>query len=374
MFHNFKIKNIFSLAILGITTSLVGCSLKPNGNIAQAQDKPKVLVSHNVICDLVQTIAQDTVDLTCLIDPNQDPHTYRPTPSQRKAMEEAQVILYGGYQLEPQIINLLEATETPAPKIAVYEQAVAEPIMAEHEHTEHSETEAEHEEHTEHSETEAEHEEHTEHSEAEHEAVETEQTSTEQQSKSGQQNLEPDPHVWHNIENTVAMVDLIQATLLQLNPSEAQTYLQNSNALTDQLWQLDAWIKEQIATIPEGQRILVTTHDSLNYYVQAYYLKDYKTLQGLSLAAAPTASQVRELATAIKQTGVPTIFVESTANDRVIKNVASAADVKLSPEKLFVDGLGEAENFTAMISHNTCVIVNGLGGECKPFQAKTNSN
>jgi manganese/iron transport system substrate-binding protein len=354
MFHNLMVKNIFSLTILGITTSLIACSFKPNDNIAQAQDKPKVLASHNVICDLVETIAQDTVDLTCLIDPNQDPHTYRPTPSQRKAMEEAQVIFYGGYQLEPQIINLLEATKTPAPKIAVYEQTVTKPIMAEHEHAEHEHTEHEHTEH-----------EHTEHEHAEHEAVETEQT---------EQNLEPDPHVWHNIENTVAMVDLIQATLLQLNPTKAPTYMQNSNALTGQLWQLDAWIKDQIATIPEGKRILVTSHDSLNYYVQAYHFEDYKTLQGLSLAAVPTASQVRELATEIKQTGVPTIFVESTANDRVIKNVASTADVKLSPEKLFVDGLGEAENFTAMISYNTCAIVNGLGGECKPFAAKVNNN
>lgn len=355
MFRDLKIKNIFGLAILGITTSLVGCSLRPSDNIAQAQDKPKVLASHNVICDLVETIAQDTVDLTCLIDPNQDPHTYRPTPSQRKAMEEAQVIFYGGYQLEPQLMNLLEATETTAPKIAVYEQAVTKPIMAEHEHAEHSE--AEH--------SEAEHE-HAEHSEAEH-------GHTEQQSTSAKQDLEPDPHVWHNIENTVAMVDLIQATLVQLNPSASTTYVQNSNALTEQLWQLDAWIKDQIATIPEGKRVLVTSHDSLNYYVQAYRLEDYKTLQGLSLAAAPTASQVRELATAIQQTGVPTIFVESTANDRVIKNVANAADVKLSPEKLFVDGLGEAEDFTAMISHNTCVIVNGLDGKCKPFQAKINN-
>ncbi|MGL4882948.1 MAG: metal ABC transporter solute-binding protein, Zn/Mn family, partial [Waterburya sp.] len=253
------------------------------------------------------------------------------------AMEEAQVIFYGGYQLEPQLMNLLEATETTAPKIAVYEQAVTKPIMAEH-----SETEAEH-------------------------------GHTEQQSTSGKQDLEPDPHVWHNIENTVAMVDLIQATLVQLNPSAAATYVQNSNALTEQLWQLDAWIKDQIATIPEGKRVLVTSHDSLNYYVQAYRLEDYKTLQGISLAAAPTASQVRELATAIQQTGVPTIFVESTANDRVIKNVANAADVKLSPEKLFVDGLGDAENFTAMISHNTCAIVNGLDGKCKPFQAKINN-
>ncbi|MGL5795472.1 MAG: metal ABC transporter substrate-binding protein, partial [Waterburya sp.] len=191
MFRHLKIKNIFSLAILGITTSLVGCSLRLNDNIAQAKDKPKVLASHNVICDLVETIAQDTVDLTCLIDPNQDPHTYRPTPSQRKAMEEAQVIFYGGYQLEPQLMNLLEATETSAPKIAVYEQAVTKPIMAEHSEAEHG--------HAEHSEAEAEH------GHAEHSETEAEHGHAEQQSTSGKQDLEPDPHVWHNIENTVAM-------------------------------------------------------------------------------------------------------------------------------------------------------------------------
>lgn len=338
MLANYKFKNIFSLAILGIASSLIGCSYTENNNIAQAQEKPKVLASHNIICDLVDTIAQDTIDLTCLIDPSQDPHTYRPTPSQRQAMEFAQVIFYGGYQLEPQISNLLEATKTSAPKIAVYEQAVTEPIMTQHEH---SETETDQDEHS--------------------------------QTEGGKQDLEADPHVWHNLENTVAMVELIKTTLLQLNPSAADIYLKNSTALTDQLWQLDGWIKDQIATIPQGKRILVTTHDSLNYYVQAYGIEDYQTLQGLSLASSPTASQVRELATNIRQTGVPTIFVESTANDRVIRNVADAANVQLSPQKLFVDGLGEADNFTYMMSHNTCAIVDGLGGQCQPFTDKINN-
>ena len=132
---------------------------------------------------------------------------------------------------------------------------------------------------------------------------------------------------------------------------------------------MDAWIDEQIATIAEGQRVLVTTHDSLNYYVQAYYLKDYKSLQGLN-ADSPTASKVRDLVAEIKQTGVPTIFAESTKNDRVINNVARAAKVKLSPEKLYADGLGDADNYTQMMSHNTCAIVNGLGGKCQPFTAK----
>ena len=311
MYKN-KLKYILNLAIAGITASAIASSIETN-NIVRADEKPKVVVSHNVICDLVQTIAEDTIDLTCLIGKNQDPHTYRPTPGERKAIEEALFIFYGGYELEPQITKLVEGLEKPI--IPLYE-VVTEPIMTE-----------------------------------------------EGESK-------PDPHVWHNIENTVAMVEQIRAIFLQVNPTQAEQYLANSVALTEQLWQLDAWIKDQMETVPEGQRVLVTTHDSLNYYVRAYYIEDYLTLQGLNAESAPTASQVRELSAKIKQKGVPIIFAESTKSDRVIKNVARAADVKLSPTQLYADGLGEAENYTQMMSHNTCAIVDGLGGECKPFEAK----
>lgn len=368
MIKTAKVKNLIKLAFLGVTTGLVGCSFSNNGNIAQAQPSPKIVASHNIICDLVETIAEDTVDLTCLIDPNQDVHTYRPTPSQRKELAEAKLILYGGYQLEPQIIKLIEATEDPENpqyKLAVYEEVVTKPILAQHEHTEDSELEA-------HSEGEDNHHGHSEEAHAEgednHHGHSEESSSEGNPAKSNQEDLEPDPHVWHNIENTVAMIELIQSILLQINPQEAELYLKNRANYTEQLWQLDNWIKEQITTIPEGKRVLVTTHDSLNYYVQAYNLEDYQTLQGLSLESSPTASQVKKLAQEIKQTGVPTIFAESTSSDRVMRNVARAADVQLSETRLFADGLGEASNYTEMMIHNTCAIVDGLEGKCTPFK------
>ena len=312
-----------AIAVAGISLGLIGSSFR-NDKVVRAQSKPKVVASHSVICDLAEEIAKDTIDLTCLMDRDRDPHSYRPTPSQRKAIEEARLILYGGYQLEPRITDLLQSTDPKIPKIALYEQVVAEPIMAEHEH--------------------------------EHEA----------EAESSQPELAPDPHVWHNVENTVAMVEFLRSLFLQVNPSEAELYLTNSTALTEQLWQLDAWIKDRIATIPDGQKVLVTSHDSLNYYVRAYNLENYITLQGLN-ADSPTASQVTELAAKISQLGVPTIFTESTTSDRVINNVARTADVKLSPEKLYVDGIGTADNYIQMMSYNTCAIVRGLEGECEPF-------
>ncbi len=327
-------KSILSIAIL----SLTACSVNKRDNIVQAEEKLSIVASHSVICDFVTTIIEDTIDLTCLIDANQTPHSYRPTPSDRKSLETAQLVLYGGYQLEPGISGLIEASEdgeNSIPKLAVYENAVSEPILSEHNHDE--------QEHTEH--------EHTE----------------EPASEDNKESLEPDPHVWHNVENAVATVELIQPLLIQLNATNAGLYLKNSVALTDKLWQLDGWIKEQIATIPEGQRILVTTHNSLNYYVRAYQFEDYKSLQGLSSDESPTASQLRKLAIQIRQLQIPTIFAESTASDRVISNVAREAGVQLSPKRLFVDGLGESDSYIDMMVSNTCTIVNGLGGNCSPF-------
>lgn len=345
-----KIKTITCLTIAAMTAVLGGCKTQ----IVKAESKPKILATHNIICDLVQTIAQDTIDLTCLIEGDQDPHTYRPTPSQKKALEEAQLIFYGGYQLESKIVPLFAENDTP--KIPLYENAVPEPIKTEHSHDEHSESEH-HDEHK-HSD---------EHGEIEH-SEEHSETNEKTPNKNKQENLEPDPHVWHNVENTVAVVEMLRDLFLQANPSDADIYLANSVNLTNELWALDSWIKDQIATIPEGNKVLVTNHNSLNYYVQAYRLEDYKSLKGLSSEESATAAGVGELAQEIKQAGVPTIFAESTSNDRVISNVARTAEVELSKTKLYVDGLGTTNSYAEMMAHNTCAIVDGLGGKCKSFK------
>lgn len=353
---------IWGLAMVSLVASLVG-SCTQQGNLAQEPDsKPKVVGSHSVICDIVNTIAQETIDLTCLLKNNQDPHSFSPTPSARQAMAEADLILYGGYELEPQLIKLLEAStdqEGSQVQVAVYERAVIEPIMTEHEH-EHSDDEHHAEEAAAHQHSEDEHhpEEATahQHSDDEHHAEEAE--------------LAADPHIWHDVTNAVAIVEELKPRLIELNPQLEAVYLDNSTALTEQLWQLDAWIKDTIETIPPGQRVLITTHSSFNYYVQAYNLEDYQTLQGLSTVASPSASQVRELVAEIQQAKVPTIFAESRTSDRVLRNVARAAQVELSPTRLYADGLGDATSYIEMMSYNTCVIANNLGGECEAFTLK----
>ena len=325
-------QGIFGVAIaLAISVVGVGCTGStsgdsgtidadaPAGEVAEEAEgddsKIDVVASYSVICDLATQIAADAVNLKCLIPPDQDPHTYEGKPSDREAVETADLVLYAGLNFEPSIIDMAESSESYAPKIALHDESVQEVIEVEEE---------------------------------------------------GE--VEPDPHVWHDVENGLAMVALIRDNLIEVDPDNAEMYTENADKLTAKLEALDTWIPEQIATIPEDQRRLITTHDAMSYYAKAYGLTVEGTLLGVSTEEEPSAATINELATSIREKAIPIIFAELTANDRVLKTVADEAGVEVSEKVLLADGLAEegapGGTYTDMLVYNTCAIVEGLGGEC----------
>lgn len=316
MLKNQPSKRIASIAI---AIGLVGCSAPSNPN-AQTEkgNRPLVIATHSILCDLTKQIAANTVDLKCLVQAGADPHVYQATPEDRKAIEQAKLILYGGYNFEPSLIRLIQATSNPAPKVAVDEIAVPNPEKLE----------------------------------------EDGETVT-------------DPHVWHNAQNGIQMAKVISDRLSQLQPEQAKIYAENTQKITSELTQIDTWIKSQIATIPPESRQLVTTHDALGYYSKAYGIPVIGALEGISTDEAPTAARVSALVKDIKKAKVPTIFAEATLNPKLIQSVAREANVKVSEQELYADGLGETgsegETYQKMLTANTCAIVDGLGGKCTPL-------
>lgn len=282
---------------------------------------PLVVATNTVTCGLTKEIAGDTIDLKCLIDPGSDPHVYQPKPDDSKAIEQAKLILYGGYNFEPGLIKLIKATSNPAPKVAVDEVAVPKPQKFE----------------------------------------EDGKTVT-------------DPHVWHNAQNGIAIAQVISQELIKVAPNNAASYTSNTQKLTNEISRIDSWIKLQIATIPPKQRKLVTTHDAFGYYSKAYKIPIEGALGGISTEEAPTPARVGALANDIKKEGVPTIFAETTINPKLIEAVAKEAKVKVSDRELFADGLGEkgteGETYQGMLIANTRTIVEGLGGKYTAFGPK----
>jgi manganese/iron transport system substrate-binding protein len=333
------LKNLHNktIAVLALIFGLVGCEVTQSTNgqkpidsatsiataspAAASSEVPLVVATNTIICDLTKQIAAATVNLQCLIEPGSDPHVYQPKPSDRKAIEQAKLILYGGYDFEPGFIKLIQATSNPVTKVPVNELAVPKPQKF----------------------------------------AEDGKTIT-------------DPHVWHNAQNGVAMAQVINDSLSKLKPENSTLYSNNTQKITSEISQIDTWIKSQVGTIPQKNRKLVTTHDALGYYAQAYNIPVEQALGGISTEAAPTAGRVSTLVKDLKKTGVPTIFAEVTADSKLITSVAKNANVKLSERQLYADSLGEpgseADTYQKMLIANTQSIVEGLGGKYTPFVAK----
>ncbi|MBD2306379.1 zinc ABC transporter substrate-binding protein [Chroococcidiopsis sp. FACHB-1243] len=313
--------SVKSIATFAMALGLAGLNLKGDEAIAQKNNLPLVVATNSVTCGLTQEIAANTIDLKCLIEPGADPHLYQPKPEDSKAIEQAELILSGGYNFESGLIKLIKATSNPAPKVAVHEIGVPKPQQLE----------------------------------------EDGQTVT-------------DPHVWHNAQNGIRIANAIADSLSKAFPNHATKYTSNTKQLTGELKQIDTWIKSQIQTIPLGQRKLVTTHDAMGYYANAYGIPIEGALQGISTEERPTAARVAELVKDIRKSGVPTIFAEKTVNPQLIEAVAREANVKVAERELYADGLGEpgtdGDTYSKMLVANTRTIVEGLGGSYAAFEAK----
>ena len=339
---------------LGLGLALVGCgggngaTTAPADDAAVAQaESPVVVATTSVICDLTQQIAEATVALTCLLEPGVDPHTYQVKPSDRQAIEQADLILYDGYDASPSLINMVEDSTTAAMRVAVYEAAVPNPLMgAAHDH-DHG-AEANHEDAHDHA----------------HDGDDQEQG----QGATANVDLVPDPHVWHSAPHNAAIVAVIAENLAQVNPDQATFYTDNADRLATQFTEIDGWIRTQVATVPAEQRQLVTTHESFGYFADAYGFEVKGALSGLSTDQRPTPGALTALVDQVKAAQVPAIFAEATTNPQLIEAVAKDAGVAVAPQPLFVEGPGgpgsEAETVQAMLVTNTCTVVEALGGRC----------
>uniref|UniRef100_UPI004040BD21 metal ABC transporter substrate-binding protein n=1 Tax=Microcoleus sp. TaxID=44472 RepID=UPI004040BD21 len=313
-----KVFLIRTIACSILTVGLFSCAQTQGDRLSpEADAKPKVVATSTIIEDLTDRLAGGEVQLTGILQPGTDPHVYEPVPKDSQALEKANLILYNGYNLEPGLIRMMNAAGIKARKLAVGE--VVKPLLM---------------------------------------------------NKQG--NTVPDPHVWGNVENVVQMVEAIRDALIDLSPEDREKFTQNAVKLTEELKRLDSWIEQEIKTIPENKRQLVTTHDAFQYYSRAYGLGSAGSLIGISTEEQPSAQTVQKLVESVKAAGVPAIFAETTINPQLIRTVAEEAGVKLAAQQLYSDSIGaagsEGDSYVKMMSANTRAIVEALGGKYTPFE------
>lgn len=298
------------VAGVGLASCGSGGTATPDGSNGDGS-RPAVVATSTPIADWTAEVGGDQIVLTGILQPGADPHVYEPVPADSIAFEQADLIFYNGYNLEPNLIRLLNAAGVNARRFAVGE--VVSPLD-----------------------------------------LETSASTV------------PDPHVWGDVSNAIPMVEAIRDQLIELAPEQEALFTQNAAAYIAKLTQLHGWIEAQTATIPPDQRQLVTTHDAFQYYASAYGLTVAGTLIGLSTEEQPSARTVQQLVTSIQELGVPAIFAETTINPRLITTVANEAGVTLASAQLYSDSIGapgsDGDTYLRMMTANTRAIVENLGG------------
>ena len=302
--------------LLLVPALLAACGPAEGGSDAPLAERPvRVVATTSMIADLAREIGGDRVDVEGLMGPGVDPHLYRPRESDVARLVGADVVLYNGLELEGKMGEVLEQVEGRG--------IVAEPVA---------------------------------------EAVPEAALLAPAEFQGN-----PDPHVWMDVMLWSEVAAAVAATLADLDPAHAETYDANLLAYQARLDSLDAYVRERVAEVPEGRRVLVTAHDAFNYFGRAYGF-EVRGLQGLSTATEAGTADVRDLAAFVAERGIPAMFVESSVSPRSIEAVREAVRARGAAVEiggnLFSDALGDAGTpegtYEGMIRHNVDTIVAAL--------------
>ena len=279
-----------------------------------AEGKIGAATTTTMITDLVRQVGRDRVEVTGLMGPGVDPHLYRASQGDVSALQGADVVFYNGLFLEGQMGDILQKIGQRTPTVQVTEDILEEDLL-----------------------------------------------------ESPQYEGQFDPHVWFDATLWRTTVDPIVAQLSELDPDGAEYFEQRGEEYKQQIDELHSFVREEISSIPEEQRVLVTAHDAFNYFGRQYGM-EVRGLQGISTEAEAGSRDVQELADFLAENEIKAIFVESSVPPRNIEAVQAAAqdrgwDLEIGGQ-LYSDAGGddgtEAETYIGMFRENIETITEAL--------------
>ena len=266
--------------------------------------------------DFARQVGGERVAVEQILEPNADPHSYEPRPSDATSISDAGLVLRSGGDLDEWLGGLIDNAGGDAPVIEVIDSV--EP-------------------------------------------------------RDGEDDDDVDPHWWQDPRNAERAVAAIRDGLVEADPDGRREYERNAVAYIDRLRRLDSAVARCIDRIPPGDRKLVTTHDALGYYADRYDLDVIGALiPSQSTQAQPSSKDIGDLVDQIDELGIKAIFPESSVNPKLEEAVARETGAEVG-EALWADTLGAEDSsgatYIESIQANTEAIVDGLTGgavQCRP--------
>lgn len=279
---------------------------------ASGGGKLKVTVTTGMIADIVRNVGGTHVEVTALMGSGVDPHLYKASEGDIAKLSEAQMIFYNGLHLEGRMADIFVKMAAKKPTIPVAE-GIEHSLLLE----------------------------------------------TSQQTE--------DPHIWFDVSLWMKATEVVRDRLGETDPANKAEYVKNAEAYLAQLKELDRYAREQLATVPKAQRVMVTAHDAFNYFGRAYDV-EVMGLQGISTAAEYGLNDVQRLVDVLVERKIKAVFVESSVPKRSIEALVEGAKAKGHTVRiggeLFSDAMGAAGTpegtYVGMVRHNVDTIVGAL--------------
>jgi manganese/zinc/iron transport system substrate-binding protein len=307
---NFKFQILHStVSILVVLILLTACQPKAKD---KQPERLMIVTTTGMIADAVKNVTGESADVVALMGAGVDPHLYKATQGDLQKLTDADIIFYNGLHLEGKMAEVLEKLGRTKTVIAVTE-SIAENKLR----------------------------------------LITEDIH--------------DPHIWFDVKLWKEAVKAIEKTLIKVDSTKQSLYQVNTQRYVSQLDSLDLAVAEQILTIPETQRVLITAHDAFGYFGDAYAM-EVKGLQGISTVSEFGLKDVTALVDFIISRKIKAIFVETSVSEKSINAVIEGCKDRDWPVSiggsLYSDAMGEANTpegtYIGMVSKNVSTIVSAL--------------
>jgi manganese/zinc/iron transport system substrate-binding protein len=304
-----------TLPLLAGCSNAVGDSHAEPAAVSQTHGgsgRIQAVATTGMVADLVKNVGDSHIEVTTLMGEGVDPHLYLASPADVARLDRADIIFYSGWHLEGKLADLLARMSRRKTTVAVAEKIDESRIL--------------HDEENAH-----------------------------------------DPHVWFDVSLWSEAALAVRDALVAYDPPHAEEYRANSEAYQARLAKLHQYAKEQLATIPKEQRVLVTAHDAFRYFGRAYDM-EVRGIQGISTDSEAGVRQVNDLVDFLVERKIKAVFVESSVSDQNVKSLIEGAaaqkhSVAIGGE-LFSDAMGAEDTpegtYEGMVRHNVDTIVNAL--------------
>jgi len=274
-----------------------------------ADDKLKAVTTFTVLADMARNVAGEHAEVVSITRPGAEIHGYSPTPRDIVRASGADLILWNGLNLELWFEQFLDNLgDIPS---ATLSEGI-DPISI----------------------------------------------------ATGAYEGRANPHAWMGADNALIYVDNIAAAFATQDPDNAAAYRANAEAYKNEISATLAPLREQIASIPEDKRWLVTCEGAFSYLARDLGLQELY-LWPMNADQIGTPQQVRSVIDGVREHDIPVVFCESTVNTSPAEQVARETGAAYGGV-LYVDSLSEAggpvPTYLDLLRVTTETVAEGLTG------------